>query len=63
MSTPDSKPRKGFLDLEGLEKLHDSIPGHLQTTVIFLDFTGCPYGAAAKIAWDMASKDGGEIER
>jgi len=41
----DSKPRKGFLDIEGFQKLHDALPSHWQTTVKFLYFTGCRFGA------------------
>jgi integrase len=58
----DSRPRKGFLDLEDFATLRDALPEHLRPTVIFLYYSGCRSGAAAKITWNMVSKDCSEIE-
>jgi integrase len=58
----DSKPRKGFLDLDGFETLRDAMPENLQPATVFLYYTGCRTGAAKKITWEMVSKDCNEIE-
>jgi integrase len=58
----DSKPRKGFIDLDDFATLRDALPEHLRPTVTFLYYSGCRSGAAAKITWSMVSKDCSEIE-
>ncbi len=58
----DSKPRKGFLEIEEYKTLRSAMPKHLRDTVTFLYYTGCRTGAAAKITWEMVSKDCTEIE-
>ena len=58
----DSKPRKGFLDLQDFATLRDAMPEDLRPAVTFLYYTGCRSGAAKKITWEMISKDCSEIE-
>lgn len=58
----DSKPRKGFLEVEDFKRLRDAMPEDLRDTVTFIYYTGCRSGAAEKITWDMVSKDCTEIE-
>jgi integrase len=57
----DSAAREGFLDVPDFMKLRDAMPEHLQPAVTFLYYTGFRSGAAAKITWDMVSKDNTEI--
>jgi integrase len=58
----DSDARTGFMDIEDFLKFRQEIPEPLRLTVTFLYFTGCRSGAAAKITWQMVSKDCTEIE-
>lgn len=59
---PDSKPRKGFLNPDVFVKLRAALPENLRPLVTFLYYTGCRFGAATQITWDMVSKDRKEIE-
>jgi integrase len=52
----DSKPRKGFLEIEEYKTLRDAMPEHLRDTVAFPYYTGCRTGAAAEITWEMVSR-------
>jgi integrase len=57
----DSDARVGFLDVPDFEKLRDAMLAQLQPTVTFLYYSGFRSGAAAKIAWDVVSKDKDEL--
>jgi integrase len=58
----DSDARTGFMDIEDFLKFRQQMPERLRLTVTFLYYTGCRSGAAAKITWQMVSKDCSEIE-
>jgi integrase len=58
----DSKPRSGFLDVDGFKVLRNALPENLRDAVTFLYYTGCRSGAAKQITWKMVSQDCTEIE-
>ncbi len=58
----DSKPRKGFVEVEDFEKLRAAIPEHIHPTLTFLYYTGCRTGATKNITWAMVARDCSEIE-
>ncbi len=57
----ESEPRKGFIDPEAFKTLLTALPEQIQTTVLFLYYSGCRSGAAKQITWGMVSSDCTEI--
>lgn len=49
----ESDPRRGFLPAEDFARLREAMQENLRLTIIYLYFTGCRVGAAAKIVWSQ----------
>ncbi len=57
----DSKPRKGFMELQDFDKFLAAFPENLRPSVLFLYYSGCRMGAAEQITWSMVNNDCTEI--